>query len=80
MTSGAERMLMAASAETGSRRASGLVEALSDLRVSRSRFDREARSPGAEAVRYKHAEAPDGPPLPVVLGRWHRGSDSDAGA
>lgn len=69
MTPGTERMVMAAAAETGSRRASQLVEELSGVRVSRSRFDREARSLGSEVVEFERKEAPDapdGPPLPVV--------------
>ena len=69
MTPGAERMVMAAAAETGSRRASKPVEELSGARMSRSRFGREARSLGAEAAEFEWNDVPEaaeGLTLPAV--------------
>jgi len=50
MTPGAERMVMAVAAETGSRRGSRLVEELSGVRTVRARLDRQTRTLGAELV------------------------------
>ena len=65
MTPGGERMVMAAAAETGSRRASWPVGELSGVRTVRSRFDRVARSPGAQAVEFERRDVPEAAEAPV---------------
>lgn len=69
LTPGAERMIMATSAEMGSRCGSRLVAELSGVAISRSRFDRETRSLGAEVVECERNDVPEaseGPVLSVV--------------
>ncbi len=64
-TPGYERMVMAAAAEVGSRRAVTLLEELSGTRVSRSRFDRLARALGREVVAFERRDVPPAAVIPT---------------
>jgi len=59
------RMVMAAAAEVGSRRAVTLPEGLGGTRASRSRFDRLARAPGREAVASGRRDVPPAAAVPT---------------
>ena len=65
LTPGTELKIMATSAEIGSRCGSRLVAELSGVAISRSRFDCETRTLGAEVVGFERNDVPEASEGPV---------------